>query len=89
MIHGHWSDISRDPSILGVDARAYFPIMLWIVYPTKNLFLISVVFIVVFGVIAKLGYSAPVALRLLKSRLRGKVCHARPWWYRKRYFNSF
>jgi intracellular multiplication protein IcmT len=84
----YWRDASRKASIFGIDARAYFPVFIWIVSPSWKTFYLSLASIVVFAALGKFGYTVPVAIRLIQQRARGRWCHARPWWVRRRFFKG-
>lgn len=82
-----WRDAGKLPRILGMDARAVFPIFFWLLHMrlwTLYLALASVVF---FAGLEKFGYTLPVFLRLVRHKLRGNVCYARPWWFRRRFLD--
>lgn len=81
-----WRDSSLNPRILGVDARAYFPLLCWLFYPRKWTFIAAVAAIAFFVLIEKKGYTLPVFLRFLRHKLRGNVIPARAWWYQRRFF---
>lgn len=76
----HWRDSARSARFFVVDARAAFPIFLFLMHIrvwTGVLVLVSVIF---FGIIEHYGFTVPVFLRWLRSFLAGSVRSARPWW---------
>lgn len=76
----HWRDSARSPRFFIVDARAAFPIFLFLMHIriwTGALVVISALF---FGIIEHYGFTVPVFLRWLRSFLAGPVRVAKPWW---------
>ncbi|HGF1440178.1 TPA: type IVB secretion system protein IcmT [Legionella pneumophila] len=76
----HWRDSARSARFFVVDARAAFPIFLFLMHIrvwTGVLVLVSAIF---FGIIEHYGFTVPVFLRWLRSLLAGSVRSARPWW---------
>ena len=76
----HWRDSARTPRFFIVDARAAFPIFLFLMHIriwTGCLVLVSLVF---FGVIEKFGYTLPVFVRTLRLFFAGPIKSAQPWW---------
>jgi intracellular multiplication protein IcmT len=76
----HWRDSARSARFFMVDARAAFPLFLFLMHIrvwTGLLVLISAVF---FAIIEHYGFTVPVFLRWLRSFLAGSVKSARPWW---------
>nr|WP_028378011.1 type IVB secretion system protein IcmT [Legionella pneumophila] len=76
----HWRDSARSARFFVVDARAAFPIFLFLMHIrvwTGVLVLVSAIF---FGIIEYYGFTVPVFLRWLRSFLAGSIRSARPWW---------
>lgn len=76
----HWRDSARSARFFLVDARAAFPIFLFLMHIrvwTGILVLVSAVF---FGVIEHYGFTVPVFLRWLRSLLAGSLRSSQPWW---------
>lgn len=76
----HWRDSARSARFFMVDARAAFPLFLFLMHIrmwTGLLVLISAVF---FAIIEHYGFTVPVFLRWLRSFLAGNVKSAQPWW---------
>lgn len=76
----HWRDSARSARFFMVDARAAFPIFLFLMHIrvwTGVLVLVSAVF---FGVLEHYGFTVPVFLRWLRSFLAGSIKAVRPWW---------
>ena len=76
----HWRDSARIARFFIVDARAAFPIFIFLMHIrvwTASLVLISAIF---FGIIERYGFSLPVFLRWLRCFLAGPIKSAQPWW---------
>ena len=63
----HWRDSARNPRFFMVDARAAFPIFLFLMH-------ISV------WILEHFGFTVPVFLRWLRLFLAGPVKSSTPWW---------
>ena len=76
----HWRDSARTTRFFMVDARAAFPIFLFLMHIrvwTGVLVLVSAVF---FGIIEHYGFTVPVFLRWLRDFLAGPIKSSQPWW---------
>lgn len=76
----HWRDSARTTRFFMVDARAAFPIFLFLMHIrvwTGILVLVSAVF---FGVIEHYGFTVPVFLRWLRGFFAGPIKSSQPWW---------
>lgn len=76
----HWRDTARSARFFMVDARAAFPLFIFLMHIrvwTGMLVIISALF---FGIIEHYGFTVPVFLRWLRSFLAGKVRTSQPWW---------
>ncbi len=77
----HWRDSARTARFFIVDARAAFPIFIFLMHIrewTGILVLVSTIF---FGIIERYGFTVPVFLRWLRSSCAGSVKSAQPWWH--------
>jgi len=81
-----WRDASLTPRIFGIDARAFFPILLALFWPRLWTFGVAGIAILIFFVMEKQGYTLPVLLRAIRHTLRGTVVHGRAWWHHRRFF---
>lgn len=78
--NAHWRDSARSPRFFLVDARAAFPIFIFLMHIrvwTGVLVLVSAVF---FGILERYGFTVPVFLRWLRSFLAGPFKSSQPWW---------
>lgn len=76
----HWRDSARSARFFMVDARAAFPLFLFLMHIriwTGVLVLVSAVF---FAIIEHYGFTVPVFLRWLRAFLAGNIRSAQPWW---------
>lgn len=76
----HWRDSARSARFFVVDARAAFPIFLFLMHIqiwTGILVLVSLTF---FGVIEHYGFTVPVFLRWTRSFMAGRYRLSQPWW---------
>ncbi len=76
----HWRDSARSARFFMVDARAAFPIFIFLMHIriwTGVLVIVSALF---FGIIEHYGFTVPVFLRWLRSLMAGKNRSPHPWW---------
>jgi len=76
----HWRDSARSARFFIVDARAAFPVFLFLIHIqiwTGVLVLVSAVF---FGILEHYGFTVPVFFRWLRCFFAGPVKLSRPWW---------
>lgn len=76
----HWRDSARSARFFIIDARAAFPIFIFLMHIkiwTGLLVLISTVF---FGFIEHYGFTVPVFLRWFRTILAGNLKSSSPWW---------
>ena len=75
----HWRDSARNARFFLVDARAAFPIFLFLMHIrvwTGMLVVISAIF---FGILEHFGFTVPVFLRWLRLFFAGSVKLSTPW----------
>lgn len=76
----HWRDSARIPRFFIVDARAAFPIFLFLMhirYWTAELVVVSLIF---FGILERYGFTIPVFFRWLRTFIAGPHKMSIPWW---------
>ncbi|WP_367606370.1 IcmT/TraK family protein [Legionella sp. W05-934-2] len=76
----HWRDSARSARFFMVDARAAFPIFIFLMHIriwTGVLVIVSALF---FGFIEHYGFTVPVFLRSIRSLIAGRTRSANPWW---------
>lgn len=84
--NSYWRDAGRVLRIIGIDARAFFPLLIACFRMRWWTFAIAGAVIVAFKIMEMKGYSLPVFLRAVRHWLRGRVVVARAWWYQRRFF---
>ena len=76
----HWRDSARTARFFMVDARAAFPVFIFLMHIrwwTGMLVIVSAVF---FAVIEHYGFTVPVFLRWLRVFFAGSIKSSQPWW---------
>lgn len=76
----HWRDSARSARFFIIDARAAFPIFIFLMHIkvwTGVVVLLSTLF---FGFIEHYGFTVPVFLRWLRCFLAGNLKSSSPWW---------
>ncbi len=76
----HWRDSARSARFFMVDARAAFPIFIFLMHIrtwTGVLVLVSMLF---FAIIEHFGFTMPIFWRWLRTFLSGGRKMAIPWW---------
>lgn len=76
----HWRDSARSPKFFVFDAKAAFPLLLFLLHIRLWTFIVAVVAWMFFSILNYYGFSIGVFLRWLRSTLAGKRKIAIPWW---------
>lgn len=76
----HWRDSARSPRFFLVDARAAFPVFVFLMHIRLWTGLIVVVSAIFFGIIEHYGFTVPVFFRWLRLFFAGPVKTSTPWW---------
>ncbi len=76
----HWRDSARNPRFFMVDARAAFPIFLFLMHIRIWTGLLVIVSAIFFGILEHYGFTVPVFLRWIRGFIAGPVKSAQPWW---------
>jgi len=76
----HWRDSARSARFFIVDAKAAFPLLLFLLHIRWWTFTIAVISIVFFGILEHYGFTVPVFLRTVRTFLAGPRKIAIPWW---------
>lgn len=79
-VESHWRDSSRSARFFLVDARAAFPIFLFLMHIRMWTAILALVSVVFFGIIEHYGFTVPVFLRWLRTFLAGPRKMSSPWW---------
>ena len=78
--HAHWRDSARPPRFFFIDARAAFPLLLFLLHIQVWTGAIALVSMLFFTVIERYGFTVPVFLRWFRSFLAGPHKLSTPWW---------
>ena len=76
----HWRDSARSARFFMVDARAAFPIFLFLMHIriwTGILVIVSAIF---FGILEHYGFTVPVFLRTIRDFFAGPIKYNKYWW---------
>ena len=76
----HWRDSARPSRFFIFDAKAVFPIFLFLLHIEYWTLIVAVVTMLFFTVLNKFGFSVEVFLRWFRSLLGGRRKYAIPWW---------
>jgi intracellular multiplication protein IcmT len=76
----HWRDSARNPRFFLIDARAAFPLLLFLLHIRWWTFFLAVGVMTFFGLLERYGFSLSVFLRWLRFTLAGPRKIAIPWW---------
>ncbi len=78
--NAHWRDSARPARFLIFDAKAAFPLLLFLIHIRMWTFIVAVVAMSFFTLLNKYGFSVEVFLRWFRSLLAGPRKMAIPWW---------
>jgi intracellular multiplication protein IcmT len=76
----HWRDSARNPRFFLVDARAAFPLFLFLMHIRIWTGILVVLSLLIFGIIEHYGFTVPVSLRWLRTAFAGPIKTSEPWW---------
>ena len=75
----HWRDSARSARFFMVDARAAFPIFLFLMHIRIWTGVVVIASGVFFGILEHFGFTVPVFFRWLRTVLAGQIKSSRPW----------
>ncbi len=76
----HWRDSARQPRFFIVDARAAFPLVLFVLHISLWTFIVAATFMLFFSMIERFGFTVKIFFRWLKAFLAGPRKMSSPWW---------
>lgn len=76
----HWRDSARTAKFFFVDAKAAFPLFMFLMHIKLWTFILALIFMTFFTVLNRFGYTIEVFLRIFRSMLAGQRKTAIPWW---------
>ncbi len=75
-----WRDSSRIPRFFGLDARACFPLLVFLLHIKLWSFILALAATVFFAALERYGFRLTVFLRWLRNRMAGNRKVSRSWW---------
>lgn len=75
-----WRDSARYPRFFIFDARAVFPLMVWILHMKLWTFILAILAVAFFSLLLRFGFTLSTFLRWLRSIIAGRRKSAIPWW---------
>jgi intracellular multiplication protein IcmT len=78
--NANWRDSARTAKFFFIDAKAAFPIFLFLIHIRLWTFILALTIMIFFTVLNRFGYSVNVFLRIFRSMLAGPRKIAIPWW---------
>lgn len=75
-----WRDSARPARFFIIDAKAAFPVLLFLLHIAWWTFYVALITTLFFTALNKFGYSIEVFLRIVRSFLAGPRKLAIPWW---------
>jgi intracellular multiplication protein IcmT len=76
----HWRDSARPARFFIIDAKAAFPIFLFLLHIKLWTFTLAVIAMLFFTFLNRFGFGVEVFLRSLRSFFAGSKKMAIPWW---------
>ncbi len=76
----HWRDSARTARLWVIDARAAFPLLLFLLHIRLWSFILAVAAMAFFALLERYGFTTTVFLRWVRSTLAGPRKIAIPWW---------
>lgn len=75
-----WRDSARTPRFFGMDARAAFPLLFFLLHIKLWTFVLALFMTLFFAALERYGFSLDVFGRWLRSTIAGRRKAASPWW---------
>ncbi len=76
----HWRDSARPTKFFIFDAKAAFPLLLFLLHIRMWTFIVAIIAWLFFTLLNYYGFSIEVFLRTIRTTLAGKRKVAIPWW---------
>ncbi len=76
----HWRDSARPAKFFMFDAKASFPLLLFLLHIRLWTFVLAVTVMLFLTVLSRYGFSTTVFTRWFRTSLAGKRKMANPWW---------
>lgn len=78
--YAHWRDSARPAKFFIIDAKAAFPVFLFLLHIRLWTFIIAILATLFFTMLNRFGYSIAVFLRYGRTFVGGRRKMAIPWW---------
>lgn len=78
--NAHWRDSARPSRFFIFDAKAAFPMLLFLLHIRLWTFIVAIIAMLFFTILNRYGFSVEVFLRWFRSFLAGRRKTAIPWW---------
>ncbi len=78
----HWRDSARATRFFLIDARAAFPLLLFLLHIRLWSFMLALVATIFFAALERYGFTLNVFLRWLRAFFAGPRKISYPWWLR-------
>jgi intracellular multiplication protein IcmT len=78
--NAHWRDSAHSARFFFVDARAAFPLILFLLHIKLWTFIVAIITMVFFALLEKYGFSVIVFGRWVRSFMAGPFKSSDPWW---------
>lgn len=75
-----WRDSARFPRFFIFDARAVFPLMLWMLHIKLWTFVVAIIAMGFFSLLLRFGFTVSTFFRWLRATIAGRRKAALPWW---------
>ncbi len=76
----YWRDSARTPRFFMIDARAAFPLLLFLLHIRLWTFILALIATAFFAALERYGFSLVVFFRWFRGVLMGRRKLSRPWW---------
>jgi len=76
----HWRDSARQTRFFLIDARAAFPLLLFLLHIRFWTFVLSILTTLFFAVLERYGFTVSIFVRWLRNMIAGSRKSATPWW---------
>jgi len=78
----HWRNSGNHALFLMVDARASYPLLLFLVHMSLWTLVLWIVSVIFFAALKYKGYTLPTAMRMFRAKAAGRLRYTKPWWRR-------
>ena len=76
----NWRDSARAPRFFFVDAKAVFPLLLFLLHIRLWTFMLAIIAMTFFAILERFHFTVPIFFRWFKSQIAGKVRVAQSEW---------